>query len=64
MTAMMRTWRVSVTLVMFSMFVVWIVVYVGIFLRKRWVIPIALVAMAWTLVLLTLHMTDPIPLNF
>lgn len=49
---------------MFSMFVLWIVVYVGAFRRQRWTIPVALLTMVWTLVLLKLHMTDPIPLNF
>jgi len=49
---------------MFSMFVLWVVVFAGIFLRKRWVIPVTLVTLVWTLVLLKMHMTDPIPLNF
>ena len=49
---------------MLSMFVLWIIVFAGTFLRKRWVTPLALVTIAWTLVLLKLHMTDPIPLNF
>ena len=33
-------------------------------LRKGWVIPLTLVTLVWTLLLLRLHMTDPIPLNF
>jgi len=49
---------------MFSMFVLWIIVFIGIFLRQRWVTPLVLVTLVWTLVLLKLHMTDPIPLNF
>jgi hypothetical protein len=49
---------------MLSMFLVWIAVFAGIFFRWRWTPGLALVAMAWTLVLLRLHMTDPIPLNF
>ena len=49
---------------MFSMFALWVVVYVGVFLRKHWVIPVTLITLVWTLVLLKLHMTDPIPLNF
>ena len=52
------------TPMMFSMFALWIIVFIGIFWRKRWVTPLALVTLAWTLVLLTMHMTDPIPLNF
>lgn len=49
---------------MFSMFVLWFLVFIGIFTRKKWVPALSLVAMVWTLVLLTMHMTDPIPLNF
>jgi hypothetical protein len=49
---------------MFSMFVVWIIVFVGAFQRRRWTVPVALANLAWTLVVLKLHMTDPIPLNF
>ena len=52
------------SIVMFSMFVLWIVVFAGIFRRARWTIPVAVVTMIWSLVLLKLHMTDPIPLNF
>ena len=48
----------------YSSFVLWIVVFAGIFLRARWTIPVAVVTMIWSLVLLKLHMTDPIPLNF
>jgi hypothetical protein len=50
--------------VMFSMFVLWIVVFAGIFRKARWTIPVAVATMLWSLVLLKLHMTDPIPLNF
>ena len=50
--------------VMFSMFVLWVVVFAGIYRRARWTIPVAVVTMMWSLVLLKLHMTDPIPLNF
>ena len=49
---------------MFSMFVLWVVVFAGIYRRARWTIPVAVVTMMWSLVLLKLHMTDPIPLNF
>lgn len=49
---------------MLSMFVLWTIVFVGIFVRRRWVIPVSLVTIIWTVVLLRLHMTDPIPLNF
>lgn len=51
-------------IVMISMFVLWIIVFAGIFRRARWTIPVAVAAMLWSLVLLKLHMTDPIPLNF
>ena len=54
----------SIRTMMFSMFLLWAVVDVGAFLRKRWVIPLTLLTLVWTLVLLKLHMTDPIPLNF
>ena len=49
---------------MFSMFVLWIAVFLGIFFRKKWVPALAVVSLIWTLVLLRLHMTDPIPLSF
>ena len=49
---------------MFSMFLLWAVAYAGIFLRKRWAIPLTVLTLVWTLVLLKLHMTNPIPLNF
>lgn len=50
--------------VMFSMFVLWAIVFVGICLHQRWVTPLGIVTILWTVVLLKLHMTDPIPLNF
>mgnify|MGYP006278627603 CR=1 FL=1 len=49
---------------MFSMFLVWIVVFVGAALHKKWTIPLTIANFVWTLVLLKMHMTDPIPLNF
>ena len=49
---------------MFSMFLLWAIAFVGIFLRKRWVIALVVVNLIWTLVLLKSHTTDPIPLNF
>ncbi|MFY9331098.1 MAG: hypothetical protein WAO41_05410 [Candidatus Nanopelagicales bacterium] len=49
---------------MFLMFFFWGAAYVGVFLHKRWTIPVALVALAYTLVMLRVHMTDTIPLNF
>ena len=49
---------------MLSMFVLWFIVFIGVFLKKKWTIPLSLVTLAWTLVLLNLHMTDPIPLSF
>ncbi len=54
----------SVRSVMFLMFFFWGAAYVGVFLHKRWTIPVALVALAYTLVMLRVHMTDTIPLNF
>ncbi len=49
---------------MLSMFVLWFIVFIGVFIKKKWAIPFTLVALAWTVVLLNLHMTDPIPLSF
>ena len=49
---------------MFSMFVLWIVVFVGIYRRWKATPLLALASLAWTIVLLNVHMTDPIPLNF
>lgn len=49
---------------MFSMFVLWIIVFVGIARRWRYTALIVLATLAWTIVLLNWHMTDPIPLNF
>lgn len=49
---------------MFSMFVIWIVVFVGIFRRWRWIPFLALFALLWTIVLLKMHITSPIPLEF
>jgi len=50
--------------VMFLMFVVWLVVFVGIFRGWRWTPLLALANLAYTLIVLRVHMTDPIPLNF
>lgn len=49
---------------MLSMFVLWLIVFIGIARHWRWTPGLAIVTLAWTLVLLRLHMTDPIPLNF
>lgn len=49
---------------MFSMFVLWILVFVAVFLRRPIAIPVTILALIWTAVLLRLHMTDPIPLSF
>lgn len=49
---------------MFSMFLLWIIVFAGIFFKRRWTIPLAVVTLAWTVVLLRLHISDPIPLSF
>lgn len=54
----------TVSPVMFLIFVLWAVTYVGIFLHKRWTIPMALVSIVYTLAMLRYHMTDPIPLSF
>ena len=48
---------------MFSMFVLWMIAFIGVFLRRRWTI-VVVVTLVWTGVLLKLHMTSDIPLNF
>ena len=50
--------------VMLLMFVVWLVVFIGIFRRWRWTPLLVLANLAYTLLVLRIHMTDPIPLNF
>lgn len=50
--------------VMFLMFVLWGVAFLGIFRHWRWVPILVLVNLAYTLIVLKTHMTDPIPLNF
>lgn len=42
----------------------WIVVFVGIFRRQRWTIPLGLAGLAATVVFLKLNMDSTIPLNF
>lgn len=49
---------------MLSMFVLWIVAFIGVFLRWRWTPAVVIVTLVWTLVLLKLHMSSDIPLNF
>jgi len=49
---------------MFSMFVLWMIAFIGVLLRRRWTIPVVLVSLVWTGVLLKLHMSSDIPLNF
>ncbi len=49
---------------MFSMFVLWMIAFVGIFLRWRWTVGVVLIALVWTVVLLKLHISSDIPLNF
>lgn len=49
---------------MFAMFVLWSVAFLGVLLHRRWTIPVTLAALAWTAVILRLHMTSDIPLNF
>jgi hypothetical protein len=49
---------------MFSMFVLWFVVFIGIARKWRFTPAIAIVTLVVTVVLLRYHMTSPIPLNF
>ena len=49
---------------MLAKFILWIVVFVGVFFRKNWVVPLTVAALVWTAIILRLHMTDPIPLSF
>ena len=49
---------------MFSMFLLWAFVFVGIFKKWRWTPALVILTLVWTLVLLKVHMSDPIPLNF
>lgn len=49
---------------MLSMFILWFIVFIGVFTRRKWTIPVTIVSLVWTVVLLRLHMTDPIPLSF
>lgn len=45
-------------------FLLWIAAFVGVFLRWRWTPAVVIVSLVWTLVVLRLHMTSSIPLNF
>ena len=49
---------------MLSMFVLWAIVFAGIFRHQRWVPVLAVVTIVWTLILLKMHMTSPLPLSF
>ena len=49
---------------MLSMFILWIAVFLGVFFRKNWVIPLTVAALVWTVIILRLNMTDPITLSF
>ena len=49
---------------MLSMFILWAIVCWGVFRRQRSVPVLTLVTLVWTVVLLKLHMTSTIPLNF
>jgi len=49
---------------MHSMFVLWIVVFVGILKGYRWTQFLVLGTLSWTLMLLRLHMTSDIALGF
>ena len=50
--------------VMFLMFVIWVVVFIGIFRGWRWTPLLVVANLGYTLLVLRIHMTDPIPLNF
>ncbi len=49
---------------MLLMFVLWIAVFAGIFARQRWTVPLTLVTLVWTVIILRLHISSDIPLNF
>jgi hypothetical protein len=49
---------------MLLMFVLWILAFVGVFLRWRWTPGIVIVSLIWTLILLKSHMSSELPLNF
>lgn len=49
---------------MLLMFLLWIVVFIGIARNWRWTPVLALATLALTVVLVRVHMTSPIPLNF
>lgn len=49
---------------MLSMFVLWIVAFVGVFRGWRWTPILVLVTLGWTLVLLRFHMTSDLGLEF
>ena len=49
---------------MISMFALWIVVFILGAKRSKWALPLAIVTIVWSTILLRLHMTDPIDLNF
>jgi hypothetical protein len=46
------------------MFVLWMLAFVGILLRWRPTVALVLVALAWTVIVLRLHISSEIPLNF
>ena len=46
------------------MFALWMIVFVGVFRYRSWVIPLAVVAIIWSVLVLRIHMTSPIDLNF
>lgn len=59
-----RRFLATVRRVMLSMFLLWIAAFVGVFLRWRWTPGLVLIALGWTAVLLKLHMSSSLPLNF
>lgn len=54
----------SLRAVMLSMFVLWIVVFAGVFRGWRWTPILVLATLGWTLVLLRFHMTSDLGLEF
>ena len=45
-------------------FLLWVIVFIGIFLRQRWTLPLGLVGLIATVVFLKMNMDSVIPLNF
>ncbi len=45
-------------------FLLWIIVFIGIFWRQRWTLPLGLIGLVATVVFLKMNMDSTIPLNF